>query len=181
MAAFVWRGTSRLAVLSSPVPGEIRTEFRFSEMWDARLNLSRTTQSKPSEGSSPVWPYIICLLYTTEHPVQTLLWILLLPLKQCWCPSVQILCLRRTEDCTWECSCQLEHPASLSEPAPWCQGELVLYCCPDPLSGKQQCCEDIPLLPAACPTSTPEITKKLKGGYKTSEKFFQLNVITFPF
>lgn len=49
-------------MLSFPVPGEMRTEFRFSEMRDKRLNLNETTHGRPSKGSIPVFSEIICAL-----------------------------------------------------------------------------------------------------------------------
>lgn len=50
-------------MLSFPVPREMRTEFRFSEMRDKRLNFNETTHSRPSEGSIPVFSeitYALC-------------------------------------------------------------------------------------------------------------------------
>lgn len=40
--------------MSFPVPGEMRTEFRFPEMRDERLDLKETTQSRLSKGFIPV-------------------------------------------------------------------------------------------------------------------------------
>lgn len=62
MSAVVWRGKRRLTVLSFPVPGEMRTEFRFSDMWDKRLNLNETAHSRPSKDSIPVFSEIIYAL-----------------------------------------------------------------------------------------------------------------------
>lgn len=60
----------------------------------------------------------------------------------------------------------------LSEPTPWCQGELVLHCCPDPLSAKQQCYDHVSLLPTACPTFTPQIMKNWKEDIKQARNSF---------
>lgn len=87
---------------------------------------------------------------------------------------------RRTGDCTWECSYAWEHPASFRARS------LVPRRVGTALLPRSSLCKTAVLRsrfpPAYCLSHFYSTNhEKLKGGYKTSKKFFQPNMITFPF